>query len=169
MTQQEFALLAKGMKAVFTDPKFLPDRDAYEVWYGLLKDIPYEAGYKAVMDILRTSRTQPTIADIISRVHRNAADDAMTEMEAWSLVRKAIQRSIYDSETEFRKLPKAVRKAIGSPSNLREMAMMPENTVESVEQSHFIKAYKSIVARQEEDEKADFARYLAMKKQERLE
>ena len=42
MTIDEFRVLAKGMKAVYPQPNFLPDMDAVNVWYELLKDIDYQ-------------------------------------------------------------------------------------------------------------------------------
>lgn len=47
MTREEFKTLVKGMKAVYAQPTFIPDQDAFNVWFELLKDIPYQqAKYK---------------------------------------------------------------------------------------------------------------------------
>lgn len=43
----------------------------------------------------------------------------LNELEAWSLVEKAIRNSIYNSQEEFSKLPPLVQKAVGSPNVLR--------------------------------------------------
>lgn len=42
----------------------------------------------------------------------------LNELEAWSLVEKAIRNSIYNSQEEFSKLPPLVQKAVGSPNVL---------------------------------------------------
>lgn len=42
MTREEFKTLVKGMKAVYAQPTFIPDQDAFNVWFELLKDIPYQ-------------------------------------------------------------------------------------------------------------------------------
>ena len=42
MTREEFAVLVKAMKAVYSSENFIADKDAFDVWYGLLKDLPYE-------------------------------------------------------------------------------------------------------------------------------
>ena len=42
MTREEWAVLVKAMKAVYTSPSFLPDQNAFDTWYGLLKDIDYK-------------------------------------------------------------------------------------------------------------------------------
>ena len=74
-------------------------------------------------------------------------------MEAWSLVRRAISNSTYNAEQEFERLPEAVQRAVGSPANLREMAALDIERVETVEQSHFIRAYVAAIKRAAEDAK----------------
>lgn len=160
MTKTEFIPLVKAMKAVWADPAFLPDSDAIMVWYSLLKDFSYEDTSRAIQEVMRTSKFKPTIADIIERIHANVTDEVMTEMEAWSLVRKAVSRSIYGSAEEFEKLPLTCQKAVGSAANLRELAMMDEATVESVEQSHFVKSYRAITERTQREEKAALPQHI---------
>lgn len=156
----------RGMKAAYSDPKFLPDEYAVTVWYGMLKDIPYKDASKAITDIMRTSPYPPTIADITQKVYQANAREEMSGPEAWSYVRKAIQNSNYNSEQEFAKLPGSVQKAIGTPANLKELAAMDAQTVESVEQSHFIRAYRAVLDRERMDEQANLPTLLEKKRAE---
>ena len=48
MTFDEFKILVKGMKAVYTSPNFLPDADSVKIWYRLLGDMPYELASIAI-------------------------------------------------------------------------------------------------------------------------
>ena len=82
MTKQEFTTLVRGMKAAYSEPKFLPDEYAVTVWYGMLKDIPYKDASKAVTDIMRTSLYSPTIADITQKVYQANAREEMSGPEA---------------------------------------------------------------------------------------
>ena len=166
MTKQEFTTLVRGMKAAYSDPKFLPDEYAVTVWYGMLKDIPYKDASKAITDIMRTSPYPPTIADITQKVYQANAREEMSGPEAWSYVRKAIQNSNYNSEQEFAKLPRSVQKAIGTSDNLKELAAMDAQTVESVEQSHFIRAYRTVLDRERMDEQANLPTLLEKKRAE---
>jgi len=70
--------------------------------------------------------------------------DTLTPLEAWGLVYKAICNSGYHAEEEFNRLPEICQKAVGSSHNLAEMAAMDTATVQSVEQSHFIREYESL-------------------------
>ena len=146
-----------SMKAVYTKPEFLPDESALNVWYQLLKDLDYMTASLALEKHMMTSPFPPTIADIRSAAAEfgsavNGADD-LSELSAWSLVRRAIQNSNYNAETEFERLPVVVRRAVGTPDNLREMASMPIETVESVEQSHFVRVYRPMLQREKEPRK----------------
>lgn len=67
MTREEFKTLVKGMKAVYAQPTFIPDQDAFNVWFELLKDIPYQQANVAIQKYMLTEKFPPTIADIRER------------------------------------------------------------------------------------------------------
>lgn len=146
LTKDQFRTLVKAMKAVYAQATFLPDEDAVKVWYALLKDLDYKTLSGAVQRHMMTSSFPPTIADL-RKLAAEPKTETMSELEAWSLVRAAVSNSTYYSEREFAKLPPLVQKAVGNPANLREMASMDADTVNSVEQSHFIRSYRAMVDR----------------------
>lgn len=156
VTKDEFRILVKAMKATYIQPGFLPDDDAAQVWYRLLRDLSYEELTRAVQHHIMSSPFPPTIADIRAAAARympQQADADMTELAAWELVRRAVSNSNYNAQKEFDKLPPLVRKAVGNVANLKEWASMDINTVNSVEQSHFIRAYRTQAAREKELQK----------------
>ena len=116
MTREEFKTLVKGMKAVYAQPTFIPDQDAFNVWFELLKDIPYQQANVAIQKYMLTEKFPPTIADIREKATQivESVDNSMSELEAWSLVRKAVRNSGYHSVEEFEKLPEACQRAVGS-------------------------------------------------------
>ncbi len=151
MTFKEFGKLADAIKTYFPRDNMLPTDTAMELWYDMLKDMDYQSAYIGLRNHVATSKFAPTIADI-----RNGAaisqPQELNEMEAWSLVRKAICNSIYNSVSEFEKLPPLVQKAVGLPDSLREWAMT-ENLNHEVVMSNFQRAYKAELKRQEELQK----------------
>ena len=155
MTREEFKTLVKGMKAVYAQPTFIPDQDAFNVWFELLKDIPYQQANVAIQKYMLTEKFPPTIADIREKATQivESVDNSMSELEAWSLVRKAVRNSGYHSVKEFEKLPEACQRAVGSAANLKEWALMDSERVETVEQSHFIRNYRTTVQRISEEKK----------------
>ena len=150
MDREEFRTLVKGMKAVYTDPKFIADKDAFDVWFQLLKDLDYEKAGMAVQKHMMSSRFPPTIADVREQYACITQPQELNEMEAWSLVSSALRNGIYGAEEEFAKLPETVRKAVGNACNLRFWAESGSEAVETVIQSNFIRTYRVVAARKKE-------------------
>lgn len=155
MTRDEFKILVKAMKAVYSSENFIADKDAFNVWFELLKDLPYEQANLAIQKYMTSEKFPPTIADIRTKATEiiAPAEESMSELQAWALVQKAIRNSGYNSEEEFEKLPEACKIAVGTPANLREWALMDLDQVATVEQSHFIRNYRAAVQRIKEDAK----------------
>lgn len=151
MTFKEFGKLADAIKTYFPRDNMLPTDIAMELWYDMLKDMDYQSAYIGLKNYVATSKFAPTIADI-----RNGAvisqPQELNEMEAWSLVSKAIRNSGYNSVEEFAKLPPLVQKSVGLPSQLRTWAL-DEKYNEEVAMSSFQRAYKSELKRHEELQK----------------
>lgn len=155
MTREEFKILVKGMKAVYAQVTFIPDQDAFNIWFEMLKDLPYQQVNMAIQKHMMTEKFPPTIADLRTRadeISRKQVEE-MSELEAWGHVEKAIRNSIYNAENEFEKLPEACQIAVGTPANLREWAKMDSESVVTVEQSHFIRSYRAAVKRIDENKK----------------
>lgn len=64
MKFDEFKILVKGMKAVYTSPNFLPDADSVKIWYELLKDLPYKLANISIQKHMATNKFPPTPAEI---------------------------------------------------------------------------------------------------------
>lgn len=153
MSREEFMLLVKGMKAVYTFENFLADEYSIEMWYSLLSDLPYKAAGAALKNHMQTSTRVPTPADIRNGVYRLTKKEDMTDMEAWGLVSAAISRSGYNSQAEFEKLPETARRAVGSARQLYVWSQTSIDSVETVIQSQFLRAYRAECARAEQKAK----------------
>ena len=147
MSKEEFMILVRTMKAVH--PAMFPEMDTINIWFKMLADLNYKDAAAALGKHLSTSPYPPTVADIRSGC---VVDDGMNGEEAWSLVYKAISNSGYNSVEEFGKLPPIIQKSVGSPENLRELALMPADTVNSVEKSHFLRTYEMEKKRKRESD-----------------
>ena len=79
------------------------------------------------------------------------AEESMSELQAWALVQRALRNSGYNSEEEFAKLPEACQRAVGTAANLKEWALMDSDQVATIEQSHFIRNYRTSVQRMKEE------------------
>jgi hypothetical protein len=145
MEKSEFLVLVKTMKAVH--PAMFQEMETVDIWYTLLKDLDYQDAAAGLGKHLATSPYPPTVADIRNNM---VPDIEMNGEQAWALVFRAIENSAYNSADEFAKLPELIQKAVGNPANLRELALMPTDTVNSVEKSHFLRTYEVERKRQKE-------------------
>lgn len=155
MTRNEFQILLKGMKAVYTDPKFIPDQTAWEIWYRLLCDLDYRVANIALERYMQTSSYPPKPADIRSHAAQitNPEINDISPEEAFCYIRNAAQDGSYHSKENFAKLPLLIQKTIGSSENLSEIARMDPEEFETVEKSHFIRSYIAICEREKNDAK----------------
>lgn len=121
-------------------------------WLMVLEDYTYQEVNIGLKVYLSTDSKgfPPSPGQIVDSIQKARPDTELTAMEAWQYATKALRNGLYNAENEYNKLPPMVQKAVGSPATLREWALMDSNTVHSVEQSHFIRIYDSLIARQKE-------------------
>lgn len=131
-------------------PNYKPNNltETVDVWNMMLSDYTYEQISLALKAYILTDTNgfAPSIGQLVDRVNTFSHPQELNELEAWSLVYKAIRNSGYNSEYEFSLLPDMVRKAVVTPNQLRTWAM-DENFNEQVVSSHFIRCYRSEVAK----------------------
>lgn len=142
MKFEQFASLVKAMKAVYSDPKFIADKEAIMVWYEFFRNDDYMVIQASIQKYMATNKFPPTIADIRQGATELISEKEMSEGEAWSLVYKAISNASYRAKEEFEKLPEECKKAIGSPALLKEWSQMDMSQVNTVIQSNFLKSYR---------------------------
>lgn len=145
MEKEEFKKIVKGLKSIYADPKFIADQFAYDMWFALLGDLPYEVVSMATKAYMQSETFPPTPADIRRYAYKvtSPVTEDMSEIEAWGLVRKALNNGYYGAETEFEKLPPLIQETLGNPARLREMSQLDVSEVETVEQSHFVRNYRA--------------------------
>lgn len=139
-----------------TYPNFNPPSKtaAVNAWTLALEDYDEKSVHMAFKLYMQTNTSgfAPVPGQIIDKIHTVTRPQELNEMEAWSLVHKAICNSTYNSVSEFEKLPPLVQRAVGLPDSLREWAMT-ENLNHEVVMSNFQRAYKAELKRHEELQK----------------
>lgn len=147
MTNQEVIKLLTVVKNTY--PSFQPEdlNITAEIWCEMLKDYDYNtimASLKSYM-IGNPSQFAPSVGQLINGIYDVQHRNDMTAEEAWSIAYKAIGNSAYNSQEEFDKLPRSIQRALGSPSNMKEIALK-EGVDYQVEKSVFVKSYRNAVA-----------------------
>jgi hypothetical protein len=150
MTREEVTKLIAVMVNSYPNYKPMDLSTTVDIWTMMLEEYTYQEAAQALKTYILSDMSgfAPAIGQLVGRIHetrRLEKGDELTELEAWSMVYKAICNSTYNAEREFEKLPEIVQKAVGNPANLREWASMDLDAVQSVEQSHFIRVYRAEV------------------------
>ena len=155
VTREETIELLMMVQAAFPNYK-PPDKTvAVNTWFLMLADYPYQQVQMALKAYIATDTSgfAPSIGQIIDKMQMINSHAEQNEMEAWSLVSKALRNGNYKSREEFEKLPDLVKEAVGSPENIHNWAQSDIKSIESVIQSNFIKSYRLVVNRQKEIQK----------------
>ena len=152
MTRQEALAIMAMLKTAY--PSFYKDLSkeelnaAVNLWATMFSEESIQVVTEAIKALMCTLKYPPTIADVKEKIALIMQPPAMTEMEAWQIVRKAI--SYYNAEENFINLPPEIQKVVGSPNMLREWAQMDADTVNSVIQSNFMRSFRAKVAQEKE-------------------
>ncbi len=154
MTREETVKIIRIM--VDSYPNYKPNdiSETVDVWCMMLEEFSYQEVSVALKAYILSNNSgfAPSIGQLVDKIQSMSQPDELNEMEAWSLVQKAICNSTYNSVSEFEKLPPLVQKAVGLPNNLREWAMT-ENLNKEVIMSNFQRAYKVELQREKELQK----------------
>lgn len=148
MTEKEVRQLLAMTQAVY--PNYNPPsrEAAVNAWLMCLSEYDNNvvmAAFKAYMTT-NTSGFAPAPGQLIEILQTLTQPSELNELEAWSLVRKALSDSSYNSVERFQELPPIVQKTVGTPQQLRIWASDTEFN-ENVVSSNFIKTYKTEVKR----------------------
>lgn len=152
MTRDETKQILLRISSLYANWKPQADlRFVVESWWECLSEYSYEQVRMAVRMYGQSdlSGFAPTPGQLIAMIQKTSGPAAMSEIEAWSLVSKAIRNGAYGAEEEFAKLPQPIQKVLGSPSQLKTWAVDEEYN-ESVVSSQFMRSYRIIVERNEE-------------------
>lgn len=151
MTREETQELLMMIRAAY--PNFIVKQEemtpTINAWHMLLVEYPADAVKAALQIYVRTSNTgfPPSVSQLIGCIYKPRENDALTEGQAWALVRKAIQDGIYHAEERYKELPEEIQIAVGSPNMIRQWAMVPTEEVNTVIASNFQRTYKAVLSK----------------------
>ena len=152
MTRDEVKRIIQIMCATYPNWHPADLSSTVDAWHLMLEDYPYNQIAIALKAYVTSDASgfAPSVGQLISKLTTITASNEPSELEAWSMVSKALRNGYYGAEEEFAKLPELVQKAVGNPSNLRQWAQTDVESVENVIQSNFLRTYRNVVKRAEE-------------------
>lgn len=95
MNTNEFMIFTKAMKTYFPKENLLPTKEAMELWFDALKDIPYQSAAAFLQKWIRTEKFSPTIAEIRKGCSEIVMDQIPDWGEAWCEVQNTIRKYGY--------------------------------------------------------------------------
>ena len=155
MTKNEVVKLLMTIQTFYPNYQVENKEFTINAWYSIIGDCDYKPMEKALRAYITTDTSgfAPSIGQLINKLHEVQSPQELNEMEAWSLVSKALRNGYYGAVEEFNKLPPLVQKAVGSPDNLRNWAQTDSESIENVVQSNFMRTYRTVVNRAKEYKK----------------
>ena len=151
MSREEVAQLLATIALTYPNFDAKDKSKTIDAWYLFLEEYSLQEIQVALKAFVKGSGSKfpPSISELIGYVHKPETLSTMNEHEAWSLVRKALENGIYNSQREFDNLPELVQKAVGSANQIHVWASDPDYD-EGVMSSNFMRAYRTVCTRQEE-------------------
>ena len=146
MDREQFQILVKGMKAVYAQPTFSPDQDAFNMWYGLMGDLPYDVCAVAIKKYMMTNKFPPTVAEIRELASGIVNGEPMTWGESWENALRAVRRfGSYNKMEALESLDPLTRKCVESIGYME--LCMSENIM--VERAHYQKVFEVYAKRKQ--------------------
>lgn len=156
MTREEVLAIMGVLKAAYPpyyrEMKRSDAESVVALWEEMFRDDPAQVVALAVKAHIANDRKgfPPHIGAIKEAIVKITTPEEMTEVEAWSLVARAIRNGTYGAQKEFDALPSVIQRLVGSPAQLKEWAAMDADVVSSVVASNFQRSYKARAASERE-------------------
>lgn len=149
---QIMAVLRGAYPHFYRDISRKEAEDTVNLWQAMFaEDEPGLVGAAVKAIIVSDAREfPPNIGIVKEKMRELTAGKELTEAEAWTLVANAVKDGLYGSKEAFASLPVDCQRLVGSPSQLREWAMMDSESLHSVVASNFQRSYRVIQKRNRE-------------------
>lgn len=155
MTRDETKELLMSIQAIYPNFKVKPEEMTFTInaWNTMLEEYPASAVMTSLRMYVKSNNTgfAPSVSQLIDGIYKPQDREVLSEGEAWSLVKKAIQDGNYHAVERFEELPELVQKAVGSANMIQQWAGTESSEVNTVVMSNFQRAYRTVVQRSKED------------------
>lgn len=144
MTRDDVKKLLMVIQAYYPNYKPVDKTVTVDAWFKVLAPYDPDELNMALVSYVSSDKSgfAPNIGQLLNiRLDIVPKREELNEMDAWGMVRDAINNSIYNSEDEFKALPEIVQRVIGSPRQLSTWAK-DESFNDGVVQSNFMRSLR---------------------------
>lgn len=151
MNAQEFGNFAAALRTYYSRENILPNKQAMELWFRQLQDIPYEAAEAILSKWVATNKWSPSIADIrdgMAEIQNGGAAEDWGE--GWNKAMAAIRKyGSYNEAEALDSLPPLTRETVRRLGY--KSLCWSENQI--ADRANFRQVYEILEKRQVEDRK----------------
>lgn len=151
MNAQEFANFAAALRTYYSRENILPNKQAMELWFRQLQDIPYDAAEAILSKWVATNKWSPSIADIrdgMAEIQNGGAAEDWGE--GWNKAMAAIRKyGSYNEAEALDSLPPLTRETVRRLGY--KSLCWSENQI--ADRANFRQVYEILEKRQVEDRK----------------
>ena len=155
MTREDTVGLIRSIVNLY--PNWKPENltETVNAWHWALEEYPAPALKAALQIYVKTNNSgfAPSVSQLINAMYAPKSHSALSEGEAWKLVKKAIQDGNYHAEERFNELPEIVQRAVGDANMISQWARTDSDEVNTVIMSNFQRNYRAVLEKQEFGEK----------------
>lgn len=154
MNREQAIVILKILKTAY--PRFYANitkqeaEDMIGLWVDMFKAENPDLVITAVKDLINTFQFPPTIADVKNAMYK-LTNNTASPLELWNELDKATRNCLYKEREVFESLSEPVKRFLGSPAQLRELALGDKNTFQTVTKGQFLKQIEIIQQREKED------------------
>ena len=147
MDKTEFGLFASALRTYYPkEDKLLPNKQAMELWFRELQDIPFQVAEAALRKWVSTNKWSPSIAEIREMAATIKNGDIPDWGEGWEEVQRAIRKhGMYDVKGAMDSFTPLTRQAV-ERLGFRNICVS-ENPV--AERANFRQCYEILAKREQ--------------------
>lgn len=146
MDKREFGLLASALRTYYPKENILPNKEAMQLWYRELQDIPFPVAEAALRKWVSTNKWSPSIAEVRETAATIQHGELPDWDEAWEQVCKAIRKfGFYEPRKALESLDPLARQCVDR-LGFRNLCVS-ENPV--ADRANFRDCYKVLLHREQ--------------------
>lgn len=113
MNKEQFATLVAALRTYYPRETILPNKQAAELWYMELKDLPYEVAMMALREHVHTNKWSPSISELREKAAEIQNGEAPDWGEGWQKTMEAIRRKgMYREQEALESLDEITRATV---------------------------------------------------------
>ncbi len=121
-------------------------------WQECLGDLDYKLVLQAVKKTIISSPYPPTIHEIRKNaIEISKPTTQKTAIEAWDEALRMISNGLYMTDEQFNQYSPEVKNFFGSVNQVRQLAMVDMDTINTVTKGQFLKQYDVLIEREKQE------------------